>query len=134
GVEGLRLALRQNEAAERGPRLSPAERAAAAGLVDRLEAALTPLTLLIEAGTLDVPAFARALRSAYAGLTAQAGGEPASPPPGADDIMRWADELCADVAHPGPSFPPRGLDAVLSALMAGYEVRSPARGRDDIAI
>lgn len=134
GMEGLRLALAQNETAQRGPRLSAADRAAAANLFDRLEAALEPLTLLLKGEHLNVPTFARALHGAFIDVTATAPGEPASAPPGAEEVMRWADELSADLKHPGPSFPPLGLGEVLSALMAGYEVRSPARRRDDIAI
>ena len=132
GVAGLRLALAQNAEATRGPRLSPADREAAGNLLDRLEAALEPLTMLIGGGVLNAPTFARALHGSFAEVTAAANGEP--PPPGALELSAWADELSADLRHAGPDFPPTGLDGVLFQLMAGFEVRNPERRRDDIAI
>ena len=134
GIEGLRLALAQNQSAERGPRLSPTDQTAAAGLIDRLQVALEPLMLLVKGAALNAPTFARALHGAVTGVTATAEGEAAAAPPGTEEVVRWADELSADLSHPGPSFPARGLEDVLFQLMAGYDVRSPARRRDDIAI
>ena len=132
GIAGLRLALAQNAEAQRGPRLGPADREAAADLLDRLEAALEPLTLLIGGGVLNAPTFARALHGAFAEVTAAANGEPA--PPGALELVGLGRRALRRPAPCRPQLPAGRPRRRAVPADAGFEVRNPERRRDDIAI
>ncbi|HTJ58116.1 MAG TPA: double-strand break repair protein AddB [Devosiaceae bacterium] len=135
GIAGLRRTLADNlagrlEHAKR--RLFPADGEAIAMLLDRLEAAMAPLCETLAAPTIDAVRLALALARTVEAATAPAEGDTAAPFPGGDELRQWAEGMAG--AAPGPSFSPIGLDAVLSALMAGFEVRTARFGRPDIAI
>jgi len=134
GIAGLRQALAANLDGRQKyvTRLWENEAAAIGALLDRLEAALLPISKLLEAPLLDAPAFAAALCATLAALTAAPEGETEPALPGRDELLAWAAALTPVTV--GPSFPPLGLDTVLAALMAGCEVRPSRPGRTDIAI
>lgn len=127
GLAGLRAALAANlSGTTRHPALRLDERDGEeiGTLLDRLEAALAPLFALRDTQTITAPRFVAALGAGFTALTS--GGDP---PPGADAFAAWALEL-AGLEGEGPEFPPRQLDAVLGALMAGHAVSpsTPSRG------
>ncbi|HEV7277453.1 MAG TPA: double-strand break repair protein AddB [Devosiaceae bacterium] len=137
GLNGLRQALASNlEERTRRPVRQLRERHAAPlqELLDSIGTAVGPVCELVDAATVSAPQLVAALAAAFAAVTSGADGEDgAENLPGAAEFRRWAGEL-SGLADAGPRFPPRPLDAVLAALMAGTEVRSGVPGRNDIAI
>src|SRR5690606_33751368 len=127
GLVGLREALARNGAeGTRGPKLKPEERLAVADLLDRLDAAMQPLTDSRRSSAI----FARAVLDSFRAITALS--ETALQ--GAEELAAWADDLDAYPGH-GPTLPAKGpLDNVLFALMRGHTVRNVERRRDDIFI
>ena len=96
-------------------------------LLNRLGAALQPVLALAVAERLTAGELAAALLAAIAALGT------VEDLPGLAEFRRWAEEV-EMLGGAGASFPPRFLDAVLSALLAGSKVASQRPGRDDIAI
>ncbi|ODT74687.1 MAG: double-strand break repair protein AddB [Pelagibacterium sp. SCN 64-44] len=130
GLSGLRqlLAALMQEQPRRRRRALAAETAAPiAALFDRLEAALAPITALLDLPDMDAAALAAALWRSVDSLSAGA------PLQGREELGRWAEEM-AGLAGQGHRFAPFGLDAVLAALMSGFEARNHEQRRDDIAI
>ena len=134
GLAGLRQTLADNlsRRAQHLPRrLSADEGDAIRGLFDRLATATLPLCDLLERDLVDAGQLAAALAAAVTAIgSASASG---AGTPGADELAAWAEELMHG-GEVGPSFRPTGLEAVLAALMTGFEVRHPRPVRDDIAI
>ena len=133
GLDGLRRLLAENRdgASRPAKRLSPERAERVAGLLDRLDAALAPLVALVAEREIDAARLAATLAAAVTALAvpAQADAEV----PGLEEFSRWADEL-ALTPGAGSPFAPRGLDAVLAALMHGIDVRATRPSRADIAI
>ncbi|HEY9010502.1 MAG TPA: PD-(D/E)XK nuclease family protein, partial [Devosia sp.] len=96
-------------------------------LLSRLGDAMAPMMALVEKPLLTAADLAQALVTV---MEAMSDGKPL---PGMDEFRRWAEEVTA-LGASGTSFPPLFLDAVLSALLAGFSVQTPPIGRDDIAI
>ena len=134
GLAGLRRSLAAAaEAPPPGRRgLPEADRAAIGGLFDRLDAAMSPLCRLLAAPSIDAARLAAALGIAVAAMTEGAADADRGGLPGAEIFVQWLEAMAA--GEPGPQFAPLGLDAVLSALMAGFEVRPTRPGRADIAV
>lgn len=102
--------------------------AALADLLARLEAGLAPLTRALAGETVSPAALAGALVD----MLALCEGVDAAPPPGQAELLAWAEEARshgADIAL--AAFEP---DALLAALMAGYEVRNRQDRRQDILV
>jgi len=96
-------------------------------ILGRLGAALAPVSDLHDKAELTAPELAAALLASLVALS------PDADPPGMAEFRRWAEAL-ASVEQPGTPFPPRDLDAVLAALLAGSTAQNPASPRDDIHI
>ncbi|MFC3704965.1 double-strand break repair protein AddB [Devosia honganensis] len=130
GLAGLRALLEAQLAGDlprQRRRLDAEDGAAIAVLLDELEAALAPLAAVLEDNVTSASALASALWSAIETISAGA------PLHGRDELAGWAEEM-AGLAGEGHRFAPRGLEAVLAALMAGFEVRNREERRRDIAI
>src|SRR5690606_7650641 len=130
GLAGLRALLEAQLAGDlprQRRRLDAEDGAAIAVLLDELEAALAPLAAVLEDNVTSASALASALWSAIETISAGA------PLHGRDELAGWAGER-AGLAGEGHRFAPRGLEAVLAALMAGFEVRNREERRRDIAI
>lgn len=130
GLNGLRAALAAHvEAPPKGAvrRLDATDAASVSALLDRVEAAISPLVALVESQSMDAADLAQALRQA---LIATADGTSLR---GKDEFESWADQM---IAHRGEGhpFPPIALDSVLSALMNGFQVRNHGERRIDISI
>jgi len=136
GLAGLRKAL-ANNVERRTPhpkrQLFAAEGEAIEALLDRLEAATAPLCALLAAPAIDAASLATALGAGLAALAAPAPEDNSPLLPGGEELREWVSAM-ATGHEPGPAFAPTGLDAVLAALMTGFEVRPSRPGRDDIAI
>lgn len=126
GVDGLRHALAENGAAEKGPKLTRSETGEVELLLGQVESAIAPLVALLGA-PVTASALAEAIAAAFA--SAALGTEVS----GAAELVRWAAGI-ADPLEPGPALPPVGLDGVLRVLMEGVAVRRSVQRRDDIAI
>lgn len=96
-------------------------------LLNRLGAALQPVTALVEKPQLTATELATALLAAIDALRHEADI------PGLPEFRRWAEEL-AELGPSGTRFPPVFLDSVLSALLAGTTAEATPTVRDDIAI
>ena len=96
-------------------------------LLDRLEAALAPLTALLTQPALTARTLSTALVQCIDGVAP--GGEV----PGLAEFRQWARGL-ADIEESGAPFAPVDLDGVLAALTAGEQVATSERRRDDIFI
>lgn len=132
GVAGLRAMLAAHLAGELkypARKLSAERGVAIADLFDRLEAAIAPLQSATQLRELSAAGLALALGQAIAAIS------PEAPLPGREELATWVGDMQAVVGQ-GHLFAPRGLDDVLSALMAGVEVRTsvPEDRRLDIAI
>ena len=130
GLDGLRAALAKHiieppKGAAR--RLNESHAPAILGLLDDISAALTPLTRLLATPLIRAADLAGAIISAVDRVAAGA------PVRGRDELQAWADEM-AKLTGEGHAFAPAGLDAVLSALMQGFQVRNRLDSRGDIAI
>lgn len=130
GLHGLRAALTEHivqppKGAAR--RLSESHAPAILGLLDDISTALTPLTRLLATPLIRAADLASAIVSAVDLVAAGA------PVRGRDELQAWADEM-AKLTGEGHAFAPAGLDAVLSALMQGFQVRNRLDSRKDIAI
>lgn len=151
GIAGLRTLLDANiseATAHPALRLREADRAEIEGLLTRIEDALADLSAMFERREVTAAVFVSALMRAYDLVTAESArngarnaanaapnGSPNASKPlsGSDELRLLAFEI-AQHSGEGVSFPPRNLDTVLYALMAGIEVRNTAPRRDDIAI
>ena len=135
GLDGLRRLLAENldGASRPAKRLSPERAERIAGLLDRLDAALAPLVALVAEREIDAARLAATLAAAVTALALPAQGDADTEVPGLEEFSRWAAEL-ALTPGAGSPFAPRGLDAVLAALMHGIDVRSTRPSRADIAI
>lgn len=136
GLEGLRQTLADNISgrSEHVPRrLSVTEGEAITGLFDRLTAAMLSLCGLFDQDSIDAGRLASALAAAVTAISLAPTGETSPPSPGTPELAAWAVEL-AHGGEVGPGFRPIGLEAVLAALMTGFEVRRPRPARNDIAI
>jgi ATP-dependent helicase/nuclease subunit B len=131
GVAGLRALVARRSDPEDKRALSPAEALAIDELLLTLDAALRPLSDLLEKSAIDAAALAAAIGNAFEAIIA--GGEATAQPEGTETLRRWVADLAA-LTDSGPPFGPIGLDAVLAALMSGLKVTSPVPRRDDIAI
>ncbi len=132
GLSGLRVALASTvEGRTKRParKLSVSDGEAIAGLLDRLDAAMAPLSALLQRKQIQAAELAVAIGAAVSALASGA----TVLPPGMAELLAWSEELAA-LAGEGPSFPPTTLDAVLAALMGGSKVTSPVPKREDIAI
>lgn len=130
GLAGLRALLDANISGETkfpAKRLHQADCGQIEDLFSRLEAALAPLEKLLALPQTSAGKFGAGLMAAINGVTDGA------IMPGGRELSDWAGELERQRGE-GLKFPPRGLDGVLGALMLGYQVRSPDRGRQDIFI
>ncbi|ODT69363.1 MAG: double-strand break repair protein AddB [Pelagibacterium sp. SCN 63-23] len=130
GLAGLRalLAVQQAGQLPRQRRRLDAERAAViATLFDRLETLMAPLTSLLDSHKITASALASAIWSTVAALSADA------PLHGREELAAWAGQM-AELPGEGHAFGPFGLEEVLAALMAGFEVRNRVERRSDIAI
>ena len=132
GLSGLRVALASNvDGRTKRParKLSASDGEAIAGLLDRLDAAMAPLSVLLQRKKIHAAELAVAIGASVDALVNGA----TALPPGMAEMRTWSAELAA-LADEGPSFPPTTLDAVLAALMGGSKVTSPVQKREDIAI
>ncbi|GLQ12363.1 double-strand break repair protein AddB [Devosia yakushimensis] len=130
GLAGLRALLADNVAgvtAHVARRLHERQAEAIAALFGRIEAALAPLLALMGESRISAGALAEAICRAF---DAVADGAEI---PGRTELADWASQMAAQ-AEEGHSFPPRGLDSVLAALMTGFQVRTREERRSDIAI
>ncbi|HWV20995.1 MAG TPA: double-strand break repair protein AddB, partial [Devosia sp.] len=130
GLDGLRAALAEHLAQPpkgAARRLNETQAPAILALLDDISAALTPLTRLLAAPLIRAADLAGAIVGA---LDRVAAGAPVR---GREELQAWADEM-ARLTGEGHAFAPSGLDAVLSALMQGFQVRSRIDSRKDIAI
>lgn len=130
GLDGLRAALAAHiieppKAAAR--KLGERHAAPILALFDAIEAALLPLTRLIDAPLIRAADLATAIAGAVELVTAGASVR------GREELQAWADEM-TKLSGEGHAFAPNGLDAVLSALMQGFQVRNRLDSRGDIAI
>lgn len=129
GISGLRLLLADNID---GTTPYPARRLDAVdgleihALLEAIEAALGPLLTLLSLDRITASMLADALARAFLAVDGDQ-------PPGTVEFHRWAEEMAGQSGE-GLSFPPRGLDTVLQALMTGFQVRTLETRRDDIAI
>lgn len=96
-------------------------------VLNRLGAAMAPVTALEAQSSVTAPDLVSALLAA---LTALA---PDIEVPGMPEFRRWAEEL-ASTEQAGTPFPPTDLDAVLAALLAGAKAQGPVSVRDDIHV
>ena len=136
GLAGLRKALADNvERRTRRParQLFADDGETVGALLDRLDAATAPLCALLATPAIDAASLATALGAGLVALTAPPPEGDGPPLPGGEELREWA-SATASGHEPGPAFAPVGLDAVLAALMTGFEVRPSRPGRDDIAI
>lgn len=109
-------------------RPGPDDAEALADLLARLDKGLAPLTAVLSGDTVSPAALADALVA----MLALCEGADAAPPPGQADLLAWAEEARehgADIAL--AALQP---DALLSGLMAGYEVRNRQDRRQDILV
>lgn len=131
GLDGLRQSLAARAAdttLSASRRLTPPEVADLADLFDRLDRAMAPLCAAIAGADLTPAAFAEGLASAFTLID----GAEATPMTGHQDFLAWAEEAATVGAT--TRLPARELDALLAALMLGFEVRNPAIRRDDVVI
>jgi ATP-dependent helicase/nuclease subunit B len=127
GAAGLRRALAANLAQEdEKKRLSRSDGDGIALLIERLEAALSPLAGLLAGGRFRAGDFACRLAEALSAI-----GDPELP--GAPELAGWAAELHG-YGDEGPAILPVALDGVLGRLTEGFTVRAPAPEREDIRI
>ncbi len=127
GPQGLRVGIAANLRGELDrPALTLSEVRAEAlkGLIDELETALAPLTRLSVSTGFTAADLAAALRESYLTLTG-AGSEEAAMPQGADEFLRWAEDIAA-LPGLGPRFAPRHLAESFEGLVAELSVRAPA--------
>lgn len=96
-------------------------------VLNRLGTALAPVIALSERPQLSAAELATALVAAMDALADHA------ELPGIAEFRHWAEEVAA-LGPSGASFPPRFLDSVLAALLAGIKVPSPPTAREDISI
>src|SRR5690606_22076909 len=87
----------------------------------------TPLGQLLEQETITASQLAERLMLA---LESVADGAEL---PGRSELADWATQL-AGLEGEGHSFPPKGLEHVVSALMSGFQTRTREERRNDIAI
>ncbi|SMQ85840.1 DNA helicase/exodeoxyribonuclease V, subunit B [Devosia lucknowensis] len=129
GLRALLAARMASDADERRRPISPDDAVVMADLLDRLELATAPLVSLTSEKELPASALAAALGSAVLAIS------PDAPLPGREEFLAWIDSVAA-LSGKGHRFAPHGLEDVLSALMAGVEVRHriPEDRRTDIAI
>lgn len=130
GLDGLRTLLADNVSGEtRYParKLKDFHATDIEDLFARIATAMAPLDALIALPETDSAGLAAAICAA---LEAVADG---SDLPGRAELAAWGAEL-ATHAGAGHRFPPRALETVLAALMAGYSVRTVEDRRQDIAI
>ena len=130
GLDGLRAALAEHiiqppKGAAR--RLNESHSPNILALLDDIAAALTPLTRLLATPLIRAADLASAIVNAVDLVAAGA------PVRGREELQSWADEM-AKLTGEGHAFAPAGLDAVLSALMQGFQVRNRLDSRKDIAI
>ncbi|WP_332688748.1 double-strand break repair protein AddB [Devosia sp.] len=108
-------------------RLYPNQAEAIEALFLRIEAALAPLLTLLAERRIKAGALAVAICAAFDIVSDGADI------PGRKELADWAGQMSA-LADEGHSFPPQGLERVLLALMAGFQVRTRDERRADIAI
>jgi ATP-dependent helicase/nuclease subunit B len=131
GIAGLRALVARRADPNKPGALSEAEARAIDDLLLTLDAALRPLSDLLERSAIDAATLAAAIGAGFEAVIS--GGDAAALPDGTEALRRWVSDL-ATLVDPGPPFGPIGLDSVLAALMAGMKVTSPVPRRDDIAI
>lgn len=130
GLAGLRALLAANIAGETSHparRLTREDGEAIEALLGRIDTALTPLGQLLEQETITASQLAERLMLA---LESVADGAEL---PGRSELADWATQL-AGLEGEGHSFPPKGLEHVVSALMSGFQTRTREERRNDIAI
>ena len=130
GLDGIRTLLAANldgTTAFPALRLDPRAGADISGLLDMVETALAPLQALLAAPEITAAGLASALLAGFVGVADGADI------PGRRELEAWANELDGH-GEQGLRFAPRGLDAVLRALMAGFQVRTLETRRTDITI
>ncbi|MDB5587816.1 MAG: addB [Devosia sp.] len=130
GLAGLRRLLDVNISGDTKypvKRLYETDRPQIEDLFTRIEAALSPLLVLLETSETDSGRFGAALMAAF---DAVADGAQL---PGRRELNDWSIELRTQKGE-GLKFPPRGLDNVLAALMLGFQVRTSEIRRQDIFI
>jgi ATP-dependent helicase/nuclease subunit B len=130
GLAGLRALLHANvgKATEHvARRLYPNQAEAIEALFVRMETGLAPLMALLAERRIKAGALATAICAAF-DIVADGADIP-----GRKELADWASQMQA-LAEQGHSFPPQGLERVLLALMAGFQVRTREDRRADIAI
>jgi ATP-dependent helicase/nuclease subunit B len=130
GLDGLRSTLAEHIAEPpkgAARRLNEKHGPAILALLDDISVALTPLTRLLARPLIRAADLAAAIASAVDLVSV------GTPVRGREELQAWADEM-ARLSGEGHAFAPAGLDAVLSALMQGFQVRNRIDSRGDIAI
>lgn len=130
GLAGLRALLAANVGdvtTHVAKRLDARQAEAIEALFGRIETALAPLLALLGERRITASVLAAAICQAF---EAVADGADI---PGRAELADWASQMAAQAGE-GHSFPPTGLDSVLAALMAGFQVRTREERRSDIAI
>lgn len=130
GLAGLRAVLAANVGevtTHVAKRLNARQAEAIEALFSRIELALAPLLALMAESRINASALAEAICRAF---DAVADGAEI---PGRAELADWANQMAAQAGE-GHSFAPNGLDSVLAALMAGFQVRTREERRTDIAI
>ncbi len=129
GFAGLRTLLAANvDGTTKFPvqRLSVTEAVDIDAVLSRLEQSLISLFGLCKKSSMLASEFANGLLAAFQAIAA-------IDMPGGKELTQWGEDIASQSGE-GVAFPPRQLDAVLQALMLGFEVRNGQRRRADIAI
>lgn len=130
GLAGLRAVLAANVSGQTSHvarRLNGRQGEAIEALFGRMQAALAPLLALMAESRIKAAALAAAICRAFDAISD--GAEI----PGRAELADWAGQMAAQAGE-GHSFAPYGLENVLAALMAGFQVRTREERRSDIAI
>ncbi|WMT92041.1 double-strand break repair protein AddB [Pelagibacterium sp. H642] len=135
GFDGLRLAVSENLGGAGRPalRLDADKAKAVLALIDALQAALAPITGLLEKDGIFAAQAAEALQAATALLRSVPPGETSPPIEGEDELARWF-ELAARQGNRGPRLSGEGLPFALEGLLAGQAVRPRQPDAEDVMV
>jgi ATP-dependent helicase/nuclease subunit B len=131
GLDGLRKLLADNVSGyTKYPARKLQERHVAdiEGLLDRLAAALQPVHDLLDKDEIASSDLSHAICAVFAATV-----DSEADLDGRREMAAWGEQVSA-LAGQGHHFPPRSLETVLAALMAGFSVRTSEDRRQDIAI
>lgn len=113
-------------------RLSENEAQDLTTLITDLDAILAPLAALNQQAGIDTATVAAILNQTLDAVMAASDGS-ASTPEGYDSFKQWVGQM-QTLSGLGPRFAGRELVSIVQGLMAGFSVRSPSAGRNDIAM